>query len=299
MNAYNTKKCLTKAQVGGFSIFMKDGDPCFTYSNKRWCFISDQGNMEPCNCTPECGCGNASDSPPAPAAPKCDNSKVPSHFDVLCGNGYSKKNTMCKYKGIGKECKNKVCLRELSQDQKDQIVKKHNELRRKVAKGEQEGQPGASNMLELTWDDELAITAQRWTDQCKGGHDKVRTTPNMASVGQNYAQTGSSQNSGETDMNKFVQMWYDEVKDFDSSAVDAVTFDEPPNTGVVGHYTQVVWAKTQKVGCGFIQYQKNGFYWKTLVCNYFPAGNLIGAPVYEEGKAGSKCENGSNDGLCQ
>ena len=28
-------KCLKKSEVGGFAIFMKGGDPCFLYRNKR------------------------------------------------------------------------------------------------------------------------------------------------------------------------------------------------------------------------------------------------------------------------
>lgn len=297
MNKYGTKRCMTKAEVGPFHVFMNDGDPCFTYSGNRWCFVTKQGNLEPCECMLECGCDGGSDQEAAPALPTCDSSQVPTAFDVRCGNGYAQTNTMCMYTGIGKACNDKVCLRELTQEEKDAIVDKHNELRRKVAKGEQEGQPGASNMAQLTWNDELAISAQRWTDQCISGHDEDASLPGMASVGQNFAQTGSSANSAETDMTKFVQMWYDEVADFDQSAVSAVTFAQPPHTGVVGHYTQVVWAKTQQVGCGFIQFYKDGFYMKNLVCNYYPAANLIGAPVYQVGTAGADCAS-NNDGLC-
>ena len=49
---------------------------------------------------------------------------------------------------------------------KDAIVNKHNELRSKVAKGKEKngvdgGQPKASNMRKLVWNDELAEVAQR------------------------------------------------------------------------------------------------------------------------------------------
>jgi hypothetical protein len=40
------------------------------------------------------------------------------------------------------------------------------------------------------------------------------------------------------------------VKDFPADNVSSYPTDL---TMKVGHYTQVVWAKTQKVGCGFIQ----------------------------------------------
>ena len=83
---------------------------------------------------------------------------------------------MCKYKGIGKACLGKVCARGLTKEQKAEILQKHNELRRRVAKGQEHlgvngvGQPGAADMEELVWDDELAVVAQRWTDQCESGN---------------------------------------------------------------------------------------------------------------------------------
>lgn len=40
----------------------------------------------------------------------------------------------------------------------------------------------------------------------------------------------------------------------------------------VGHYTQVVWPGTQRVGCGIHQ----GAKWDYLVCRYLPAGNVRG-----------------------
>ena len=51
---------------------------------------------------------------------------------------------------------------------KDLLVQKHNELRARVANGEEtkgnqpNGQPKASNMKELVWNDELAAIAQRY-----------------------------------------------------------------------------------------------------------------------------------------
>ena len=54
------------------------------------------------------------------------------------------------------------------QADKDSIVKKHNELRARVANGEETlgqpkgtGQPKAANMRQLVWNDELAEVAQR------------------------------------------------------------------------------------------------------------------------------------------
>ena len=55
------------------------------------------------------------------------------------------------------------------QADKDTIVQKHNELRSNVANGKETkgqragtGQPKASNMRQLVWNDELAEVAQRY-----------------------------------------------------------------------------------------------------------------------------------------
>ena len=67
----------------------------------------------------------------------------------------------------------------LTDGQKASIVSAHNSLRSKVATGaEGRGSPGpqppAADMMEMTWDDELASVAQRWADQCQFGHDTSR-----------------------------------------------------------------------------------------------------------------------------
>ena len=64
-------------------------------------------------------------------------------------------NTMCMYCGIGEHC-NSVFTNEFSDADKQEILDKHNELRAKVANGNEAGQPGASNMKKLKWSDELA-----------------------------------------------------------------------------------------------------------------------------------------------
>ena len=50
----------------------------------------------------------------------------------------------------------------------------------------------------------------------------------------------------------------------------------------VGHYTQMLWANTELVGCGAVRYNNDG-QWNSvyLVCNYGPAGNIVGAALYK------------------
>ena len=43
-----------------------------------------------------------------------------------------------------------------------------------------------------------------------------------------------------------------------------------------GHYTQVVWADTEELGCGMVYYQGDSFFETLIVCNYAKGGNFLG-----------------------
>nr|XP_042912467.1 venom allergen 5-like [Parasteatoda tepidariorum] len=60
------------------------------------------------------------------------------------------------------------------QAEMDEIVNVHNQFRSTIAMGSETrggGLPSASNMLQMTWDKELADIAQKWAWQCRYEHD--------------------------------------------------------------------------------------------------------------------------------
>ena len=87
---------------------------------------------------------------------------------------------------------------------------------------------------------------------------------------------------------------------------------------MVGHYTQVVWANTEFVGCAVsthgsykvclkaitLRKKDDKSILQFLVCNYGRGGNIrsdTGAsPIYKIGKPGSECPDGyaEQNGLC-
>ncbi|KAK2583874.1 hypothetical protein KPH14_001148 [Odynerus spinipes] len=195
----------------------------------------------------------------------------------------STQHTMCIYgKSTGPSSKcGVVKAAGPTAEEKSQILQEHNEFRQKVAKGlENRGKPGpqppAKNMKTLEWDDELAKIAQRWANQCDFKHDRCRNVA-TSSVGQNLAMQSSSGDSF-APVKDLIRMWEDEVALFNPRNLNKL-----PSTGIsqTGHYTQMVWAETNKVGCGTVKYNKDGWNTHYIVCNYSPSGNYLGESVYK------------------
>lgn len=70
-----------------------------------------------------------------------------------------------------------------------------------------------------------------------------------------------------------------------------------------GHYTQLLWADTTLIGCGFKMFFEAGWWKKLYTCNYGPAGNIIFSQMYLQGAPCSACPAGTScsleyPGLC-
>ncbi|KAJ1527884.1 hypothetical protein ONE63_007820 [Megalurothrips usitatus] len=167
--------------------------------------------------------------------------------------------------------------RGVSCQDKQIILDTHNRLRQSVALGRVAGQPGAANMMEMTWDDELAAVAQRWADSCLPGHDHSRHVSRFY-VGQNIATSWTYPRPnalGATpEFAKQITNWFNEVRGYSFRSTSSAT----------GHYSQLIWGESHLVGCGYAYYhdQSRGFT-KVYVCNYGPGGNVAGYAPYQVG----------------
>ncbi|XP_050518612.1 venom allergen 3 [Diabrotica virgifera virgifera] len=172
------------------------------------------------------------------------------------------------------------------------ILDIHNILRNRVASGQETtgAQPSASNMNAFCYSKELETIAQCHTNNCTFAHDACRRTAPYSWVGQNIAYRSYYGSVGDqkTATNASIYAWYNEVKDFNNTWV--ASYGNYPTTKVVGHYTQFVWAKTIKVGCGMTFYTdaSNWNYW-LIGCNYAFGGNILGQSVYQVGPPASAC----------
>ncbi|XP_013781883.1 cysteine-rich venom protein LEI1-like [Limulus polyphemus] len=139
------------------------------------------------------------------------------------------------------------------------IVLFHNFLRSRV-------KPSASDMLEMTWHQGAAEDAQRWAETCKDlTHDNTtgRWVEEYGSCGQNIFIANMK-----VPWFFAIKIWYLEHQNF--------TYGGSSNIpSLVGHYTQMVWYSSHKIGCGFHycgpDKVKQPYY--NYVCNYCPIGN--------------------------
>ncbi|KAK7907681.1 hypothetical protein WMY93_016293 [Mugilogobius chulae] len=166
-----------------------------------------------------------------------------------------------------------------SSSESQEIVDKHNALRRGVS-------PSASNMLRMSWSSEAAANAQRWANKCTLNHspdsDRVIST---SGCGENLYMS-----SYKNTWSNAIQSWYDEVHDW-KYGVGSI------NGGVVGHFTQVVWYRSNLIGCA-MAYCPNAKYNYFYVCHYCPPGNYQYARPYTSGTRCAACPGACDNGLC-
>ncbi|WP_257387632.1 CAP domain-containing protein [Tahibacter caeni] len=142
----------------------------------------------------------------------------------------------------------------------------HNCVRRSVT-------PAAVPSLGLLrWDAAIATFAQNYANNCQYAHNP------SAPYGENlYA--GAVSSGFPTNVEAAAATgWANEAASYNYAANSC--------SGVCGHYTQMVWRTTAAVGCGLRQCTTNSPFqppftnWTLVVCNYSPAGNVIGQRPY-------------------
>jgi len=155
------------------------------------------------------------------------------------------------------------------------LLKEHNALRASI------GTP------ELRWSDDLARQATAWVNELKKSGCGMKHS-HTAKLGENL-YWASPLKTGSRGKGKSAWKWHLAQQPVEEATVVASwateqpwyspatnTCDAPPGK-TCGHYTQMVWANTREIGCAKAVCDDNSQVW---VCNYAPAGNVIGQRPY-------------------
>lgn len=134
------------------------------------------------------------------------------------------------------------------------ILKVHNEYRRK------------HNVPDLVLDTVLNAVAQSWAAEL-GKSDKFGHNPSTK-YGENIYCLWTSDRTRNANPNPrdVVRSWYDEVRDFNFGY-------EPRGRVTTGHFTQLVWKASKRLGVGLAKTTTGKV---VVVCNYDPSGNVAG-----------------------
>ncbi|XP_065814088.1 cysteine-rich venom protein [Labrus bergylta] len=156
----------------------------------------------------------------------------------------------------------------------NEIVDLHNAFRRAV-------QPTASNMLMMIHSEDLRVNSQAWVDQCILAHGKPSNRLlDGYECGENMFYSAVPYSWTEV-----INAWHAEVQ----------LYQYPEGaTNLTGHYTQVVWFSSYKVGCGVALCNDVYLY----ACQYYRAGNFMNSEPYKFGTPCASCPKDCVDNLC-
>jgi hypothetical protein len=144
--------------------------------------------------------------------------------------------------------------------------------------------PPARSMPAVTWDIALAQVAQAWATRAT----QFAHNPNRD---KQYARIGGKGPVGENlsllsaalaGVPTVVGSWVGERRSYRYHRV-------APTDTESNHYTQMVWAATRRIGCGKAPRTGNRVLY---VCNYAPAGNVIGQFPYVAGRGANRACGG-------
>jgi len=122
----------------------------------------------------------------------------------------------------------------------------------------------------LAWDERLATEAQQWATQLARENSlRHSSRKERRSTGENLWMGTRGAYSAQAMIASFAA----EQRHFVPGAFPHVS--RTGNWGDVGHYTQIVWPSTRKLGCALASNRE----FDVLVCRYWPAGNVWGEVI--------------------
>lgn len=128
----------------------------------------------------------------------------------------------------------------------------------------------AVGVAPLQWDAQLAASARAYADSLAAS-GAFQHAPKSARAGQGENLWMGTR--GAYGLSAMVGSWASEKGYFIPGIFPNVS--RTGNWADVGHYTQMIWRDTQRLGCGLGSSARSD----VLVCRYAPGGNVDGRPV--------------------
>jgi pathogenesis-related protein 1 len=138
--------------------------------------------------------------------------------------------------------------------------------------------PPAPALPPVTWDPILADTAYNYLLRCVStsadhalvDHNAGRTTDYAALGGSGYVGENIYASTGTPTPMDAVASWMSEAPQFDYATSPI---------GTAGHYTQVVWRASVRIGCAIVNCPSVTYH-DTVLCDYAPGGNITNQRPY-------------------
>lgn len=142
---------------------------------------------------------------------------------------------------------------ELSQRERENMLSEHNKWRQQVG------------VSPLKWSYELEETARDWALKLSLNYN-CKMIHSNSKFGENIFWA-----SKPVSVKYVVDSWAEERFNYNYSSNSCKVGK------VCGHYTQIIWRETKNLGCARAFCRDGGQIW---VCNYEPAGNIVGKKPY-------------------
>lgn len=126
---------------------------------------------------------------------------------------------------------------------------------------------------DVVWDDNVASNAQEWANYLANNN---KFTHSNSQFGENlFAMSSTSLPKEQTSViDRAIDSWYSEEENYD--------YSHPGFDSTTGHFTQLVWLSTRKIGTGFAISNNGAMKRAIVVMQFDPPGNMNSASIFAQ-----------------
>ncbi|PIO63981.1 SCP-like protein [Teladorsagia circumcincta] len=167
------------------------------------------------------------------------------------------------------------------------FLNKHNHYRSLVAKGLAKDKfggnaPKAARMRKMVYDCDVEASALRHAEKCRWGHSNKLE---RLGLGENVWATAVPEMNRSVAAEMSCESFFTELERYGVGQENILTNELfYRQKEQIGHYTQMVWQNSYKLGCVVEYCDTPPAPMTFVVCQYGPGGNFIDQLIYEKGE---------------